>query len=1091
MHRIGLQEGLTHPDAERAEVFFFFRFRAFSRQEVPVPAGGGVENYVLVLVLLGVFVGGTLVLLSLLLLFCHTCCMGGRRYSRASDDPEKTNTTYVEDSQPTQEITIRLDESDAFSASSCQDGETERFVSTCSTGRRVSFNESALYEQERKTEDKGRRYTLTEGDFHHLKKARLTHLHLAPVHTAMKILTITECDSTESSVVNINEMPAARLPLAIYQPPERGEALGWVGQALSGGLPGDPHHSVILERSNRQIASAAKLQHTRSLKVEAIGDRAEEDHERGTREEREVSPAQTSVLQFFSKLRRHASLEGAGPYFRKWKFDSSHRAASLDAKGSPKRRPFQRQRAASETTDHTEDDSSSLCDVTPPLPPPPHLQSGGLQSLSAESLTEASTPFSSSAFLDRLEVEVGINITGSNIDFPLTNNHYAQRQQRGTGEGAEVGSAVETETEVDSMFAVASRGREARAQLAPGDNGVEEEEEEDDDLFEEHDESGIRGNVETASQSNTVTGVNSCDVTSDAKKDQTPEAEVGAEEVLGAEARRRTDSGSSLSFLLHQDSTELPHSLYRDIWSLRASLEQYASSDQSSTDRESIRSDADSVSSLGAAGARPGLDSCLSQDLGDEPEADGEGEGYGGAAARGAFGGDGDAASGTGGGGDSEAGNRKLLQMDSGYASIEAPSRAPEDLRLFGMPGGSRGKTASERRLFFTSSGRKGSVCESFEAKVFQEEQEDDIVDHTDTDKKLMVAATTGSQSLTLKPPSQLGKVTYGQSPLEFLHLQSQPTSPLVKPHHPAIPQPSPTHRPRLCRRDYSIDEKTDALFSEFLRHDPRFDQQDSPPRSRHRSRVHLRKQWQRHKQYSDPGSGTGGRYSPSLERQRFTPLRRGDSAGYPLDTRYHSTLSRIASAADEEATEVAACEEAIQDDKEEDKGSADERDSGKAVESVSNAGSNAGAPSAATVYRVGEGNDTEGETVANECTSSRLQDTLHTQASYMDPRVGNQNNNSSQAIKSHYPSPEKRRPGTLSTDVTFADPADPHAAVQPRSPLMPILRGQSSLTDKLAASVEERLYSGLRNAEPGHLGPGESPHMIAVLHVSSPDKSP
>jgi len=68
--------------------------------------------------------------------------------------------------------------------------------------------------------------------------------------------------------------------------------------------------------------------------VEAIGDRAEEDNERGAGEEREVSPPHTtSVLQFFSKLRRHASLEGAGPYFRKWKFDSSHRAASLDAKG--------------------------------------------------------------------------------------------------------------------------------------------------------------------------------------------------------------------------------------------------------------------------------------------------------------------------------------------------------------------------------------------------------------------------------------------------------------------------------------------------------------------------------------------------------------------------------------------------------------------------------------------------------------------------------------------------------------------------------------------------------------------------------------
>ena len=52
-----------------------------NHQEVPVSAGQ-VENYVLLLVLLSVFAGGTLVLLSLLLLFCHRCCMGGRRYSR-------------------------------------------------------------------------------------------------------------------------------------------------------------------------------------------------------------------------------------------------------------------------------------------------------------------------------------------------------------------------------------------------------------------------------------------------------------------------------------------------------------------------------------------------------------------------------------------------------------------------------------------------------------------------------------------------------------------------------------------------------------------------------------------------------------------------------------------------------------------------------------------------------------------------------------------------------------------------------------------------------------------------------------------------
>uniref|UniRef100_A0A665X3M9 CACN subunit beta associated regulatory protein n=1 Tax=Echeneis naucrates TaxID=173247 RepID=A0A665X3M9_ECHNA len=547
-----------------------------------------VENYVLLLVLLSVFAGGTLVLLSLLLLFCHRCCMGGRRYSRCVFRVQAWS------------ITIRLDESDALSASSCHDGESERFVSTGSTGRRVSFNESALYEQEKTTQNKGRRcsfsapntnyqqsflvfrYTLTEGDFHHLKKARLTHLHLPPAPCDLKILTIMECDSAESSTVNINETAAPKLPLSIYQVK--------CTTSLSGGLPGDPHHSWQGKTSfKRQKPRAEPGSGGGGICLDcAIGDRGDVESEMGMRGELTQAPGQTSVLHFLSKLRRHASLEGAGPYFKRWKFDSSHRAASLDAKGSPKRRPFQRQRAASETTDHIDDDSLNLQDES--FPHTPILTSAGIS----------------------------------------------------------------------------------------------------------------------------------------------PPTDV----VLGAEARGRADSGSSLSSIIRQESSEAPPSLYRDIWSLRASLEQYASSDQSSTDRESIR----------ASG--------------------------------------GDSESGSG-GGENEAGTRKLLQMDSGYASIEAPSRAPEEMRH---------------------------------------------------------------------------------------------------------------HRPRLRRRDYSIDEKTDALFNEFLRHDPRFDQQDSPARSRHRSRVHLRKQWQRHKQYSDPGTSTGGRYSPSLERQRFTPLRRGDSAGYPLDTKYHSTLSRIAS---------------------------------------------------------------------------------------------------------------------------------------------------------------------------------------------------
>ncbi|KAF5903080.1 voltage-dependent calcium channel beta subunit-associated regulatory protein-like, partial [Clarias magur] len=41
---------------------------------------------------------------------------------------------------------------------------------------------------------------------------------------------------------------------------------------------------------------------------------------------------QGTMLHFLSRLRRHASLEGASPYFtiKKWKLDSSNRAASLD-----------------------------------------------------------------------------------------------------------------------------------------------------------------------------------------------------------------------------------------------------------------------------------------------------------------------------------------------------------------------------------------------------------------------------------------------------------------------------------------------------------------------------------------------------------------------------------------------------------------------------------------------------------------------------------------------------------------------------------------------------------------------------------------
>ncbi len=45
-------------------------------------------------------------------------------------------------------------------------------------------------------------------------------------------------------------------------------------------------------------------------------------------------PAQATMFHFLSKLRRHASLEGAGPFFsaKKWRPDPIQRAASLDTR---------------------------------------------------------------------------------------------------------------------------------------------------------------------------------------------------------------------------------------------------------------------------------------------------------------------------------------------------------------------------------------------------------------------------------------------------------------------------------------------------------------------------------------------------------------------------------------------------------------------------------------------------------------------------------------------------------------------------------------------------------------------------------------
>ncbi|XP_057189790.1 voltage-dependent calcium channel beta subunit-associated regulatory protein isoform X2 [Triplophysa rosa] len=668
-------------------------------QDVPL-ASDAQENYILLLVLLCVFAGGTLMVLSILLVFCHRCCGRQRRHSRASEDQEKTNTTYIEESQPAQDVSCE-------SVSSCHgDTDADHFLTVAGVARRVSFNENAIYEPSAKDKERGRRYTLTDGDFHHLKKSRLTHAHMQP--PALKINTILECDTPDNNITTSDDT-AHTHSLAIFQPVDSvssDSCVLWMNQSCGSALPGDslntsehtskpPNRSQTLEMLNRNTLTD--------------GDPVITGTAGG-------GPALTqgSVFNFLSKLRRHASLEGAGPFYsvKKWSFDSVQRAASLDTRGSPRRCAFRRQRAASETSEEEHLQTDFLLrnhPVRPKKDPPRRLSAGSLEPDAEPELS-------------RMEVERVTELRcGTETDPPSP---------------LEVKSAEE--------------------------NGHTSEE-------------------------------------------------------FGAASR--------------QESLEQP-SLYRDIWSLRASLEHYASSDLSSND---TRSDADSVCSVGPS--RAGVSSFRSQDIDDDMDGDGELPYDEGPQRNGRDSVDG------------EAGNRKLLQMDSGYASIEAPYKPPEEFRLFGS---ASGKTASERRRFFTSAGRKGTVCESFDARLFKEELEDEV---------------------SREAESSLGGAA-------------------VKP------------RVAFRRRDYSIDEKTEALFNEFLRHDPHLDQQGSPSlRHRHRSRVHLRKQWQRSKQYSDPGAA---RYSPSLERQRCYPLRRGDSANYPLDTRYHSTLPRIASAADEEASEGA-----------------------------------------------------------------------------------------------------------------------------------------------------------------------------------------
>nr|XP_025717036.1 voltage-dependent calcium channel beta subunit-associated regulatory protein-like [Callorhinus ursinus] len=116
--------------------------------------------------------------------------------------------------------------------------------------------------------------------------------------------------------------------------------------------------------------------------------------------------------------------------------------------------------------------------------------------------------------------------------------------------------------------------------------------------------------------------------------------------------------------------------------------------------------------------------------------------------------------------------------------------------------------------------------------------------------------------------------------------------APTEAPARPRSPRAWPRRAPR---RDYSIDEKTDALFHEFLRHDPHFDNA-LPCATRHRARAHphphTRKQWQqRGRQHSDPGARAATPAPPALTfgpdaRPTRAPLRRGDSVDCPPEGR-------------------------------------------------------------------------------------------------------------------------------------------------------------------------------------------------------------
>ncbi|XP_057397392.1 voltage-dependent calcium channel beta subunit-associated regulatory protein isoform X2 [Balaenoptera acutorostrata] len=582
-----------------------------------------LDNYVLLVVVMALFVGGTLVVLSGALLLCRRCWEVHRRVHRATEEAEKTTTSYLDNgARPAQDPEFRGEEPEG------QDAETERFLSTSSTGRRVSFNEAALFEQSRKAQDKGRRSSPSTS----VTQAR-------PVQPPQ---------------------PTPRLPPRPASP------------YSSSALPGDPYNSAV-GPADFEISPSASSDSGEGTSLDAGARSAKPGGPGAAAGPGEAGPVSGAgpVLQFFTRLRRHASLDGASPYFKvkKWKLEPSQRASSLDTRGSPKRHHFQRQRAASESMEQEEGDA-------------PHV--------------------------DFIQY---IASAGDTVAFPSPRPFLA-----------------------------------SPASPPP-----------------------TLGRLEAAEEVGAAGG---------ASPEFPPECGVSA----GPEQQQDSDSERDAG-------PEQAQTIYRDIWSLRASLELHAAtaSDHSSSgnDRDSVRS-GDSSGSGGAAPAFPPPSPPPTPRT-----ADGE-----------------------------AGGPRKLLQMDSGYASIEGRGAGDD-----GPP------SAPEKRSSFTSAGREATVGCSFE----------------------------------------------GPAP--------------EAPARPGSPRAWPRRAPR---RDYSIDEKTDALFHEFLRHDPHFD--DAPPAAaRHRARAHphphTRKQWQqRGRQHSDPGARAAPSAPPAAQpgapRPARAPLRRGDSVDCPPDGR-------------------------------------------------------------------------------------------------------------------------------------------------------------------------------------------------------------